>query len=516
MPFEILTWIFKFLVEGLLVPSKQEVYRLCLTHSKLRSVAERLLYANIVMHWFSDQPPPIVALVWSLQRRPELANCVQSIELAGSCLHDNLILRDFKSGRFGSWHFGHDGSMEDAPEYFKWQQFPNAKAWKDALRRGSPDAVVAYLLFTVRKSLRSLRLDINHVLESPSFVASLFGNALYGSHLKRTWEPSFSVLRSVRIDHPSLFIQDNGRIGWKRDSFHYILPYLYLPSVEHLKLTISNASHDSSGNHDSRRCWSILEDDTSESRPMPTSLKTLELDLIREGRLGQILKVAKVANLTSLRWTWFYDQALHDNKYMTNIIDMDQIAADLSHVSQTLKELSISAVVRCTGPDIITIKGSDLRATFSPFNALRRLQIPLAFLVGFSPPPDGALTPWSLPRTLEHLILTDDISWRWRTEDVESLFREWLLGISPGETNRPPPQGQAYWEPYTPNLKTIHLVTRESEDYPNYERYNHPHQMELRCIAELAGVKIVFPWRNVSQGVVNYMDGAGTSPISHS
>ncbi|KAK4220202.1 hypothetical protein QBC37DRAFT_381900 [Rhypophila decipiens] len=377
MPFEILTWIFKFLVnvKGLLVDSQQGVYRLCLTHSKLRSVAERLLYANIVMKWFSDHPPPILAL-----------------------------------------------------------------------------------------SLRSLRLDINYVLESPSFVGSLFGNALYGSHLKRTWEPSFPVLRSVRIDHRRLSKQVNGQMSWKRDNFHDILPYLYLPSVEHLKLTISNASHDSSGNHSGRRCWSILEDDTSESWPMPTKLKPLELSLIREGRLGQILKVAKVANLTSLVWMWCYEPLIRDDEYMTSVIDIDQIAADLSHASRTLEELTISARTFDMCRRSLTMKGSNLQATFPPLIALRKFEIPLVFLVGFSPPRrpsgntssqqaldgNGHLTPWSLPENLEHLTLTQDLNQEWRPVDIVDLVREWLLGVKPGG---PLPKGkspQAPWKPYPP------------------------------------------------------------------
>ncbi|KAM7223205.1 hypothetical protein V8F06_001418 [Rhypophila decipiens] len=450
-PFEILTWIFKFLVnvKGLLVDSQQGVYRLSLTHSKLRSVAERLLYANVVMKWFSDHPPPILALVRSLQRRPELANCVQSIELAASRLYDNLILRDFEPRRFGSWQFGHDGSMEDAPEYFKWQQFPNAQAWKDALRRA-------------RQTLLSPTYS-----SPPSFVASLFGNALYGSHLKRTWEPSFPVLRSVRIDHRRLSKQDNGQMSWKRDNFHDILPYLYLPSVEHLKLTISNARHDSSGNHSGRRCWSILEDDTSESWPMPTKLKSLELSLIREGRLGQILKVAKVANLTSLVWMWCYEPLIRDDEYMTSVIDIDQMAADLSHASRTLEKLTISARTFDMYRRSLTMKGSNLQVMFPPLIALRKLEIPLVFL---------------------------DLNQEWRPVDIVDLVREWLLGVKPGGPLPKDKSPQAPWKPYPPNLKSVRIVITDS-DVHYISKVWFQWILCFRDIGELTGVDVQFTIR---------------------
>jgi hypothetical protein len=52
--------------------------------------------------------------------------------------------------------------------------------------------------------------------------------------------------------------------------------------------------------------------------------------MLREGHLGQVLSVTR--GLQKLQWDWYYRPDLEDY-FVTDIINLDQTAADLSHRS---------------------------------------------------------------------------------------------------------------------------------------------------------------------------------------
>ncbi|KAH9885677.1 putative NRPS-like enzyme [Xylariomycetidae sp. FL2044] len=88
---------------------------------------------------------------------------------------------------------------------------------------------------------------------------------------------------------------------------------LYLPAVDHLKLSIDNG-YDCA--------W------PAQHPPRPTSIRSLDVSGIREGDLGHLLSV--VMGLQTLRRQWLYDE-FADYQMNRHMFDFDLVQADLSH-----------------------------------------------------------------------------------------------------------------------------------------------------------------------------------------
>ena len=185
--------------------------------------------------------------------------------------------------------------------------------------------------------------------------------------------------------------------------------------------------------------------------PGSSTLKSLQLQCIREAHLIDILKVTP--NLEKLSWEWFHDNMFRDD-FDKPIVDLDQIAAALSHAPPTLTEINISADSHtdvCVYPGL-AIKGS--LHNLSHLHGVKSLQIPLVFLVGFSQDTTKLLQD-KVPRNIEHLTLSYDLScfdntlsdqypeWEWEDSAVLGLLQSWL-----GD-----------WKSWTPCLSGIHLIT---------------------------------------------------------
>ena len=139
---------------------------------------------------------------------------------------------------------------------------------------------------------------------------------------------------------------------------------------------------------------------------MPSTLTSLNLEYIREGHLSQILSAT--TGLKTLHWDWYYREDLA-NQFVTPIIDLDNIVESMSHVRDTLTDLVIKAGCDTTqGPEPgpLTIKGS-MRAIVN-FNMLKRFEVPVPFLLGFSQAAAGPLE-HVIPRNVEFLTITDDL-----------------------------------------------------------------------------------------------------------
>lgn len=66
--------------------------------------------------------------------------------------------------------------------------------------------------------------------------------------------------------------------------------------------------------------------------PNPSKLQFLDVSMIREGPLGELLSVT--SRLQQLKWFWSYHPDLKD-RWVTDIIDLEKITADLSIVEET-------------------------------------------------------------------------------------------------------------------------------------------------------------------------------------
>lgn len=233
-----------------------------------------------------------------------------------------------------------------------------------------------------------------------------------------------------------------------------VLSLFYLPSVRHISSIATILAPR----------WPLV------AQPDASNLTSLELTLVREGHLGQILSVTR--NLQKLRWGWFYREDLTEcDKCVTNVIDLDKIVTDLSHVRDTLTDLTITAWTEADPflPQLLTTGSFE---GMTHFAALTSLEAPLPFLLGYSPLESGynpdsptneerlyseprvhALSESPskrlqhvLPRNIRHLTVTDDLylqdEYDWLDVDLLALIRFWL----------------AEWKTCTPRLQGVHVL----------------------------------------------------------
>jgi hypothetical protein len=247
--------------------------------------------------------------VCTLRRRPDLGALIKEVKLRG-CR---------KPGHVDATPKPDPSQVEDAMALIQPTNLPSQDVFAQELSGGNMDAWGAVLL----SQLSSIR--VIHV-ERHFATFSLMGLVLRTSILgnpDRHGLPSFSYLEDVSWDtmfHWKLNSRDEPPTG---DA----LLLFFLPAIRQLSLTITSPAQFSWPTH---------------HQPTPSMLTRLHLEYIREGLLGNIIAVT--SNLQSLRWLWYYREDLRwRSEYVRDVIDLDQIAKDLSHVKNTLSELVITA-----------------------------------------------------------------------------------------------------------------------------------------------------------------------------
>jgi hypothetical protein len=196
-----------------------------------------------------------------------------------------------------------------------------------------------------------------------------------------------------------------------------VLPTFYLPTVEKIRAFIDNP---------------VIFEWPTVSPPTAQSLLSLDLTMIRERDLGKLLSVTP--RLESLKWDWYYRPDLRDDS-VTDVINLDQIAADLAHVRDTLTSLSITAGADVSqadpAPPELYFKGS--YSTFSSLDNLKLLEVPIPFLFGFSQSDPNMLgLDKVLPKNLEWLNLTDRLcyqeewQWEWEMDYLLDVISSWF------------------------------------------------------------------------------------------
>lgn len=311
-PPEILRMVFASL-------SPSDLCAVCLTHRDLRSLAEPLLYTHIQWTWTSSQSPPIAQFLRSIVHRPELASFVHVVILSGDSFDRSL--RDYrqKSPKLPVTEVVLDGLVKCIERI----HIPYAEQWIQELRAGTMDAFITLLLSQL-PSLRCLYLGKNFARES-RFMGMMLRSALCeeseDSHL-----PSFTHLQDVSAVYPGLglYIRDYTDVRNTAD----VLPLFYLPSVQRIRILVDNPT---------TFMW------PGKYPPNPSRLASLDLTMLREGHLGQVLSVTR--GLRKLQWDWYYRPDLQDH-FVTDIIDLDQIAADLSHIQETFDRLDYYGRIR--------------------------------------------------------------------------------------------------------------------------------------------------------------------------
>ncbi|KAK2781625.1 hypothetical protein FQN52_001402 [Onygenales sp. PD_12] len=440
------------LILDLLASSPIDLRAICLTHRDFLILAEPLLYAHIRWTYSNSRAPPIIRFLRSILRRPQLAGFVKSLVLNGASFekrpyHTSTLRSISKLPVI-------EADLDWLVERIKLIDVPYGDSWIQELRAGNINAFVALLLSQLPR-LRCLHLDEIIVTQS-LFLSMMLRTALCerprASHLS-----SFENLQDVTAVY--------FRLGL--DIFNYgvvmktagLLSLFYLPSVKHITASIHSPGI---------FAWPATQ------RPNPTQLTSLNLTLIREGQLGQILSVTK--GLKKFQWHWYYHPVLED-QYVTNKMDFDRLAADLSHVRETLMELTITASTDAATGDI-ELPPLPLKGPFTAFkhlDALKHLELPLPLLMGFSiAEPRITRLAEALPKNIEYLTTTDDMcfdpKWDWPDTDWLEVIRTWLEN----------------WKETTPNLRGFHLLLKilDFNDWGPEMRQN------LRDVGAKAGVRI--------------------------
>lgn len=407
--------------------SPAEWRTLCLVNRQFRAIAERLLYSKIQWSWRNhENPPPIVPFLWTIISRPELAAHIRKIQLEGRYLSNYGSSSSIASIPVSG------AALDKGIEFIQRTGVPYSDFWIQQLRKSVLDALMALLL----AQLPNLRqLDLGPVfLQRSTLIGMVLSSAVCEPGVYQL--PDFPHLMDVSV--LSRFGWDRAREKEKIQNTPDFLPLFYLPNLERMSVSIRSSTTFK---------WPIA------CLPDPSRLKSLELSSIREAHLIDILSVTK--SLEKLSWMWYYDFGLSygvDGLFNQPIVNLDQIGSALSQIPPSLKELNISAEVGMGGNDSwypgVSIKGS--LHQLADLDHVKRLKIPLAFLVGFAQDTSKTLQD-KMPKNLEFLTLTYDLGIQEDPEMPEFDWEDWaVLGLLQSWLG--------VWESCTPRLRGITLV----------------------------------------------------------
>ncbi|KAH7128004.1 hypothetical protein B0J13DRAFT_564827 [Dactylonectria estremocensis] len=428
---------------------RRELVQLCLVNTDLRALAEPFLYATpIYWKWEASRTPPIVSLLRSIMRRPQLADFIQHVLLVGT-----LFERDQHQYRRESPKLVvAEEDLDAAIECIKGKDMPFGEAWIRETRSGTMDAFVALLLSRLPR-LKAFYIGENFTRES-RLVGMVLRSALCEHHPNL---PRYEHLEDAAATYFSLGIDLRRHTDIRNTAD--VLALFYLPSVKRIRASLDNPDIFT---------WPAAQP------PSPSRLETLDLTMIREGNLGQVLSVT--SGLKKLLWDWYYRPDLED-RFVTDAISLDRLASDLSHVRGTLTHLTITAATDMSRaePDFPPVQITGNFNIFANLNVLKRIEVPLPFLLGFSPwGSDRIRLAERLPPSIEVLTITDDLylqdEWMWRDVDLLQTLRLWLED----------------WRKTTPCLQKFHLLLKMMD----YEDWGPEMRQELEDLGTKVGIEI--------------------------
>ncbi|OAQ64397.1 DNA mismatch repair protein [Pochonia chlamydosporia 170] len=396
------------LVQGILssLPTS-DILAASLVNKRIHQAALTCLYADITITWTLDGPPPmpIMLVLRSILDRPDLGRLVRHLRLDGKGFDRSTDIN--RTDPMPPPLHTSVVPMRKASSVIQSTKMLAADHWIQGISSGVVDAVVA-LLMAMMPNLVSLYLGPNFTIRN-GHTGAMLRSSICQPHQDQVGAPAFTSLQSVtvtsRTDELSHRSEDNSLD---------VLPFLYLPNLEYLSVSIDNSID---------FVW------PGGYAPRPTRIKCLELYRVRESRLKLIL--ATLNDLEKLSWRWFYYEYL-DKHVSKPIIELDVILQALQPIQHSLLELDIGALfVDCEdtidfSPSLFTIQSSldDL----SQFHKLQNLSLPWVFVKGLSES-SGMNFP-TFPASLEQLTLTNGLFSQeiveWEDGDIFLAVESWL------------------------------------------------------------------------------------------
>lgn len=435
--------------------SKADLRSVCLANSNLRALAETCLYSEINFGWQKGREVrrhPITTLLRSILRRPELADHIRSISLVGASFR---------------WYYGGttprilvpETELEEVLTFVTMTGVSYRETWLEELRNGTMEAFVAVLLCQP-SHLTNIFLDADFAKET-RIIGLVLRTTLCGTR-GCDLGLDFSHLKSASIErYPNDTLYRHQVIRNIAD----VLPLFYIPSVTQISAGIENPHNPVIHLPSPTFSWPAAQP------PTCPNLRVLKVINLREPYLGQLLSVA--SQIQSLHWGWYYNTQYEDDHIFTPIINLDQFFKAISHLRNTLEELTIST--ECDkGCDIelprLTVEGSF--KAIADFDKLKKFTAPLPLLLGFASDQTKQIQE-SLPRNLEFLTITDELyyheEYEWEDRDVVSVLEPWLENFQAS----------------TPHLRGIALYLELAQ-----EIWNQPIRSELEEICARVGVQI--------------------------
>ncbi|KAF5019291.1 hypothetical protein F66182_8709 [Fusarium sp. NRRL 66182] len=370
----------------------------------LRLTVEPLLYFRIVLKWdkTNTQTPPIVPFLRTIISRPGLATFVRQIYLEGNDFHEKP----------GHWNMRPptvstaDLEMDHASQLIRETKISEADIWIRELQTGNMDAVVA-LLFSQLPKLQSIHFQLNFTVIN-RWLGIMLRGALCEPSKHRL--PSYKDVTKVKFSSQSREYRPDGY-----QNTQHVLPLFYLPKLHSLLVAVDSPA----------------EFRWPSSAPTSTSIRSLDLYRLRESRLRPLLWV--LTGIETLKWDLWFQPDL-DKEVSKDIVQLDDLASAVCLLGNTLKSLTItgeSSPATSYGdyePPPLEFRGS-LDAMASAHN-LQRLEIPWALLMASFSPSSKRLRD-GVPASVEHLILTDDLSlnydqWDWVDKSIIAVIEEEL------------------------------------------------------------------------------------------
>lgn len=424
-----------------------ELYNICLIHSHLRPIAEIYLYSTITFNRLGIQPRPLIVLLQSILRRPKLGTYIREIELDAASGMPGWAGTKFINIPVS------EITLKEVLAFVSKTDVSYRTTWLKQLRNGSFDAFFAVLL-----------CQTPHLTSLAIFADFKRGNQLVGSVLRSTLCQTDDCGLGLDFKHLKLVCVYNfvdSKYYMKKRNTKDILTLFYLPSITELRISMDTPDFPSQP---------VLPWPTVRPPSCPT-LRRLSIAWLREPFLKELL--SQTNQLQYLSWTWYYLVGIEGDDN-TPVVDLPQFLTAISHLHNTLEELIIGTdCIDRANIFRVTILGS-LEA-ISNFNTLRRLNVPLAVLLGLTVDTTKQIRA-SIPRNLEVLTISDYLCERpefeWEDNEVLSVLKPWLENVKVS----------------SPFLRTIELMITLP---PMGPKWTQPMRDELGELCIRAGIKLV-------------------------
>ncbi|CAG9997219.1 unnamed protein product [Clonostachys byssicola] len=333
---------------------RADLSRLCRVNKSLYQIAQLFLYSIIDINWGDDETvpschnPPIIPLLRTLLRKPELFSYIDKLYLSGGRMYDNperplLDTKDLSP------------NLSLFIDAIKTTQVSYTSLWIDRLIVGGMDALAGLLITSVSR-IRCLHIGHNYV-NGDDILGKVLLSKVYGEL------PAFERLKEVWYTK-----RKEDYAPRRNEIFPCAASLFYLPTATDFYISMSNPNI---------FVW-------PREKPNLDHLTDLSIEWILEENLVRILAITP--NLKSLEYTWIY---YPDDELEYRMMDLDYLVDVLSCVKETLEKFTFWMEMGDEERD-----GSTMNMEFrgamrglAEFDKLKYLDIPLVCLAGFAAEP---------------------------------------------------------------------------------------------------------------------------------